>query len=1041
MHRHLREFLRKATAIVAMAAIVSGQAHASPVTITQWTFAGDVLTPSTGSGTASNIGGTSSAFAAGNGSGTRAWNTSTYPAKQANSGTAGVQFLFSTVGYENLTFSYDHRASGTGSRWAQLDYTLNGTDWITGFWNNNGGLAPHDNFYTFNVDLSSITGANDNDTFGVRIVSIFSPQAFNENSVNSFDANSAYMRANNDAKYAPTAGVGTSTQQYASGGTWRFDNVTLSGSPAGAADLVWGGGSGDWNTSASNWTANGNPAVFRNLDTATFSDSAGGTITVDAGGVRPGTTVIDATAGTFSFTGGEIGGTGALTKSGAGTAVLAAANSYSGGTTISGGVLQANSDAALGGGAITLDGGTLRAGGPITGSRAITVAAGGGTIDTNGNATTVAAVTGPGDFTKAGAGTLTATGFSAGGLNVSSGTMRINAAGATPLAAGTIAGVLELGGAQRFNLGTGALGGAGTIRVVDSLAGLNTAGSGIAAVLGSNIELNPANAENFVLLLHPTSGNTITVNGVISGSAAVQFSVGTNGGAGVTTLNAQNTYTGATFLNMAASGVLRMGTNNALPAGSVVTLGASYDGLNAQDRGTIDLAGYDLTVGGLASVFHASTRGIGNTSDTLATLTVNQASDTTFHAQIGSGFASTTNMTGATPNIALVKAGAGKLTLTSTESNYSGGTTISAGTLSISADENLGGSAGGITLGGGTLEFTDSFTLGSGRTITAAAGTASTLAVTSGTVTFGGAFAGSGNLDKAGVGRLVVSNASSDYTGLFTISAGTLEVTGQNAFANATLSQTGGTLLLAPAGGGDVTIPDLDGSGGTTTIGEGVTAVVGGPGNSSYNGRVRGQGGLRKEGAGELRLNGDNDFAGPTRIAQGRLKLGPNGALSQTPLIDIDAGAILDLSERVGFILGTGQRLGGQGSILGDLEFGSGSFLTLDPTQPNAPLLVGSGTISFAEGFGLGNIFGLDGNTPEGIYTLLNETTGGSISFANLANVGPDNPFDLGEGRSAYFQRGSLQVVVVPEPDTVVLCGVGIVLAGWAARRRTRRQG
>jgi len=110
-----------------------------------------------------------------------------------------------------------------------VDYTLDGgSNWTTGVWNNAGGLSPQDTFYSFNVDLSSVAGANNNAGFGVRIVSIFSPLAFDQNNTLApFNANTAYMRANSGAVYSPDSSAAAG--DYATGGTWRFDNVTING--------------------------------------------------------------------------------------------------------------------------------------------------------------------------------------------------------------------------------------------------------------------------------------------------------------------------------------------------------------------------------------------------------------------------------------------------------------------------------------------------------------------------------------------------------------------------------------------------------------------------------------------------------------------------------------------------------------------------------------------------------------------------------------------------------------------------------------------
>jgi endonuclease/exonuclease/phosphatase family metal-dependent hydrolase len=170
----------------------------------RWTFEGDSLLPVVGSGTASAIGGVTPTFSTGTGSG-RGWNTAAYPAQGTASGTAGVQFMVSTVGRESISLSFDHRASSTASRWAQVDYTLDGgATWVTGHWTNAGGLSPDSTFATYGVDFSGVTGANNNANFGVRIVSIFQPTT------------SAYQAAG-----------GAST--YGTGGSWRFDNVTFGG--------------------------------------------------------------------------------------------------------------------------------------------------------------------------------------------------------------------------------------------------------------------------------------------------------------------------------------------------------------------------------------------------------------------------------------------------------------------------------------------------------------------------------------------------------------------------------------------------------------------------------------------------------------------------------------------------------------------------------------------------------------------------------------------------------------------------------------------
>ncbi len=201
-------------------ALTAFQAGAQ-VTIAQWTFTGDVTTPSTGSGTANLVGGTTATFATGfAGSPDRAWNSTGYPLQGEGSGTAGVEYIVSTSGYSNVAVSWDGRHSNTSSNRVRLQYTLNGADWInfvadeTNASNSAAGVNKGfdggryiadagDTWYQRTASFAGIPGASDNASFAVRMVSEF------------FDGSG----------YAAS----TATSTYSENGTLRYDNVTFQG--------------------------------------------------------------------------------------------------------------------------------------------------------------------------------------------------------------------------------------------------------------------------------------------------------------------------------------------------------------------------------------------------------------------------------------------------------------------------------------------------------------------------------------------------------------------------------------------------------------------------------------------------------------------------------------------------------------------------------------------------------------------------------------------------------------------------------------------
>jgi len=135
------------------------------------------------------------------------------------------------------------------------------------------------------------------------------------------------------------------------------------------------------------------------------------------------------------------------------------------------------------------------------------------------------------------------------------------------------------------------------------------------------------------------------------------------------------------------------------------------------------------------------------------------------------------------------KLGAGTLILSGTNT-YTGGTVISAGTLQIASDANLGGSAGAITLDGGALAITASSTIA--RAMVVNAGNGSVDVDTGDIVTLTGVVSGAGDLELTGSGTVILTGTNT-HTGATNLTSGLLSLDGST--ASSTITVASGTEL------------------------------------------------------------------------------------------------------------------------------------------------------------------------------------------------------------------------------------------------------
>ena len=593
------------------------------------------------------------------------------------------------------------------------------------------------------------------------------------------------------------------------------------------------------------------------------------------------------------------------------------------------------------------------------------------------------------------------------------------------------------------------------------------------------------------------SNGLTTINGAISGTGAL-----TKSDNGKLVLNGTNTYGGVT---------------NVYNVGTLVLNGSnSTSGALIYDDCTLQL-GSGGTTGSLAA---NSTISITNGGSSNSNLTINRSNAVTQ----GTDFATISG------NGSVRLIGAGTTTLNAANT-YSGGTTVSAGVLSVStiADSgtsNIGPSTGNnntITLNGGTLQYTGSVAATTGRPVKT--NTSSTLEVTdaSGSLNLTGSTQGNGSgifTTKTGAGTLILSGTQDNQNLRVTLNAGTLvlnktgtgphavgtqggsdyalvinggtaqvgNTAGDQIYSNSSVNMTGGTFDLNGAGEG---FDGLFGTAGTITNTASTTTstLTLGQNNSAANGAgtprfggvfVDGAGvlALTKTGTGTQVLTGASTYTGATTVSAGTLSLDNNNSttprLANTSGITVNGGGTLLLAQsgatastdRIGNAVpvtlsasatangggkfstgglseGPANGVSGQSAAMGALTLGNNSTIdfTTGATAAGSNLLFASLSYTSGDVVSIRNFTGAAGadNGAAGNDRLL-IIGNPSLSDAQLASITFYNDagtaFATGATEISFNGYTELVPVPVPEPATWAAGALLVASVGVVRRRK-----
>lgn len=793
----------------------------------------------------------------------------------------------------------------------------------------------------------------------------------------------------------------------------------------------------------------------------TVTSSAAGALTLTAGG--------DNTSTLFSGILQNGSGTIAFTKSGTGTLTLSGANTYSGLTTVSGGILLIQNSTALGttvGGTTVSSGATLElqsgiaVGGELLTLNGAGVSSFGALRNLSGNNSFAGAITLASASTiYSDAGTLTLTGgivnggFAAtfgGAGNIS----QSNVISGTGALVKNDAGTLTLSGASTF-LGGSTING-GTVVVTSdaslgSALGALTLNAGTLEVATGFSTIRLFTIGNASSTFQVDAGQTFTVNSVISGSGTLNKT-----GAGTMVLSGVNLFSGGT--NVIGGTLQLSAVNRLLTTGGLTISGGTFDlqtfgqttaavtlssgTITGNGAGTLTGSSYTLQSGTVSAILAGSGT---VTKNTAGTVILSGSNTFTGSTTISAGLlqVNTNNALGTTASGTTVANGAAlklnavnystaePLTLNGTGISNGGaltntGTSTFAGPINVATNATISAGGGTLTLTGGISKNGTILTIAGGGTVN---------------ITTNGITGASANSDLIVDGTTVVLSAASSYNGPTTIqNSGTLKLGNNNVLPTAPQTaltiNTSSTFDLASYSDG---VASLTGDS-TATV---KNSVIGGTstltvnpasGSTTFAGIIAGTNGgaqgnvaLQKSGAGTLVLTGANTFSGSTTVNGGTLTLAAasGSALASTSSVTVNSGGTV--------LLGASNQISNTATItLAGGTLSKGNFSEGSATAPG----VGMGTLTLTAagsqidfGSGTTGVLNFDSFNP-GTYALMIANWTGTPNTAGNGSTdrlifASDQSANLGSFMFSGFAPGALEInlgngyyEITPVPET-----------------------